>query len=121
MSEEKDKDALRAEQLRQEIRRHDRLYYVEARPEIPDRQYDRLMDELKAVEARRPELATPDSPTQRVAGEPIEGFASVEHSQPMLSVDNTYNEQQVREFDARVRERLQKTLGRDEVTYLVDP
>ncbi len=117
MSEEKDKDALRAEQLRQDIRRHDRLYYVEARPEIPDRQYDQLMDELKAVEARRPELATPDSPTQRVGGQPIEGFASVEHSQPMLSIDNTYNEQQVREFDARVR----KALGRDEVTYLVDP
>jgi DNA ligase (NAD+) len=121
MKEEKDKDAPRAEQLRQEIRRHDRLYYVEARPEISDRQYDQLMDELKAIEARRPELVTPDSPTQRVGGQPIEGFASVEHSQPMLSIDNTYNEQQVREFDARVRERLRKTLGRNEVTYLVDP
>jgi DNA ligase (NAD+) len=117
MKEEKDTDAPRAEQLRQEIRRHDRLYYVEARPEISDRQYDRLMDELKAIEARRPELVTPDSPTQRVAGEPIEGFASVEHSRPMLSIDNTYNEQQVREFDARVR----KAIGRNEVTYLVDP
>ena len=117
MKEEKDTDAPRAEQLRQEIRRHDRLYYVEARPEISDRQYDQLMDELKAIETRRPELVTPDSPTQRVAGEPIEGFASVEHPRPMLSIDNTYNEQQVREFDARVR----KAIGRNEVTYLVDP
>jgi len=117
MSEEKDTDALRAEQLRREIRRHDRLYYVEARPEISDRRYDQLMDELEAIEARRPELAAPDSPTQRVGGQPIDGFAPVEHSQPMLSIDNTYNEQQVREFDARVR----KTLGRDDVTYLVDP
>jgi DNA ligase (NAD+) len=117
MSQEKDTDALRAEELRREIRRHDRLYYVEARPEITDRQYDLLMDELKAIEARRPELAAPDSPTLRVGGEPIEGFASVEHSRPMLSIDNTYNQEQVREFDARVR----KALGRDDVTYLVDP
>ncbi len=117
MSEEKDTDALRAEQLRQEIRRHDRLYYVEASPDVSDRQYDLLMDELKAVEARRPDLATPDSPTQRVGGQPIEGFTSVEHSKPMLSIDNTYNQEQVREFDARVR----KAIGRDDVTYLVDP
>ena len=112
-----DDDIRRVEQLRREIRRHDRLYYVEARPEIADRQYDQLMDELKAVEARRPELASPDSPTQRVGGEPIEGFTSVEHATGMLSVDNTYNEQEVREFDARVR----KSLGRDDVSYLVDP
>jgi DNA ligase (NAD+) len=117
MSEEKDTDAQRAEQLRREIRRHDRLYYVEARPEISDRQYDLLMDEIEAIEARRPDLATPDSPTRRVGGQPIEGFQSVEHSMPMLSIDNTYNQQQVREFDARVR----KALGRDDVTYLVDP
>ncbi len=110
-------DIQRAEQLRHEIRRHDRLYYVEARPEISDRQYDLLMDELKAIEARRPELASPDSPTQRVGGEPIDGFTSVAHALPMLSVDNTYNEQEVREFDSRVR----KALGRDEVSYLVDP
>jgi len=69
-----DDDIRRAEQLRREIRRHDRLYYVEARPEISDRQYDELMDELKAIEARRPELSSPDSPTQRVGGEPIAGF-----------------------------------------------
>jgi len=112
-----DDDIRRAEQLRREISRHDRLYYVEARSEIPDRQYDRLMAELKAIEARRPELASPDSPTQRVGGEPIAGFTSVEHAEPMLSIDNTYNEQEVREFDARVR----KKLGRDDVSYLVDP
>ena len=112
-----DDDIRRAEQLRREIRRHDRLYYVEARPEISDRQYDELMDELKAIEARRPELSSPDSPTQRVGGEPIAGFTSVQHALPMLSVDNTYNEQEVREFDTRVR----KALGRDKVAYLVDP
>ncbi len=121
MSEKEDTDAPRAEQLRRDIRRHDRLYYVEARPEISDRQYDQLMDELKAIEARRPELATPDSPTQRVGGQPIEGFNPVEHSRPMLSIDNTYNQEQVREFDARVRKLLQERLGRDDVTYLVDP
>jgi len=112
-----DDDIRRVEQLRREIRRHDRLYYVEAKPEISDRQYDLLMDELKAIEARRPELVTPDSPTQRVGGEPIGGFTSVEHAMAMLSIDNTYNEQEVREFDARVR----KSLARDEVSYLVDP
>ncbi len=112
-----DDDIRRAEQLRLEIRRHDRLYYVEARPEISDRQYDELMDELKAIEARRPELSSPDSPTQRVGGEPIAGFISVQHALAMLSIDNTYNEQEVREFDARVH----KALSRDDVAYLVDP
>jgi len=117
MTKATDTDALRARELRQEIRRHDRLYYVEASPEISDREYDRLMDELKAIEARRPELAAPDSPTRRVGGEPIDGFQAVEHAQPMLSIDNTYNENEVREFDARVR----KALGRDKVAYLADP
>ena len=95
-------DAERIEQLRREIRRHDRLYYVEAAPEISDRQYDRLMEELKRLEAKHPELVTPDSPTQRVGGEPIEGFESVRHSQPMLSIDNTYSLEELREFDRRV-------------------
>ena len=110
-------DAERIEKLRAEIRRHDYLYYVQAAPEISDRQYDRLIDELKALEDKHPDLVTPDSPTQRVGGQPIEGFAPVQHSRPMLSIDNTYNEGEVREFDARVR----KTLGERRFHYLADP
>jgi len=110
-------DAERIEQLREEIRRHDRLYYVEAAPEISDRQYDRLLDELKALEAAHPELVTADSPTQRVGGQPIESFRTVEHSEPMLSIDNTYSESELREFDARVHRALEDR----PVRYLVDP
>ncbi len=110
-------DAERIEQLREEIRRHDRLYYVEAAPEISDRRYDRLLEALEALEAAHPELITPDSPTRRVGGEPIEGFATVEHSAPMLSINNTYSEDELREFDARVH----RALGERPVRYLVDP
>ena len=109
--------AQKIERLREEIRRHDRLYYVETRPEISDREYDRLMENLERFEAKHPELITPDSPTQRVAGEPLEGFRTVTHVQPMLSMDNTYTRQELFEFDARVR----KTLGNRKFTYLVDP
>ncbi len=110
-------DAKRIEQLRREIRRHDRLYYVEAAPEISDRRYDELMAELKALEAAHPELASSDSPTHRVGGEPIEGFDTVEHAAAMLSIDNTYNSGEVREFDARVR----KALEGEKFHYLVEP
>ena len=110
-------DAERIAELREIIRHHDRAYYVEARKEISDRDYDRLLDELKLLEARHPELATPDSPTQRVGGEPIEGFATVEHAAPMLSIDNTSSEAELREFDARVH----RALGDAEVRYLADP
>ncbi|MGB2822442.1 MAG: NAD-dependent DNA ligase LigA, partial [Phycisphaerae bacterium] len=110
-------DAERIEQLREEIRRHDRLYYVEAAPEISDRRYDQLLEELKHLEARHPELVTPDSPTRRVGGEPIEGFATVEHDPPMLSIDNTYSEDELREFDARVH----RAVGDRPVRYMVDP
>lgn len=109
--------AQRMEQLRQEISRHDYLYYVQAKPEISDLQYDQLMQELKNLEKEHPDLVTPDSPTQRVSGQPIEGFVTVRHSTPMLSIDNTYNEAEVREFDTRVR----KTLGSRAFHYLVDP
>ncbi|KPK80342.1 MAG: hypothetical protein AMJ81_12215, partial [Phycisphaerae bacterium SM23_33] len=110
-------DAERIEQLRREIRRHDYLYYVLAKPEISDRQYDRLTEALKKLEAKHPELVTPDSPTQRVGGQPVEGFASVAHSQPMLSIDNTYSLEELREFDARVA----KGLDTRKYRYLVDP
>ena len=96
----------RIEQLRQEIRRHEELYYVQAAPEISDAEFDALMNELKALESAHPELLTPDSPTQRVGGRPTEGFAQVEHLQPMLSLDNAYDEEDLRAFDERVRKGL---------------
>ena len=98
--------AQRVEQLRNDIRRHEELYYVQAAPEISDAEFDALMNELKALETSHPELLTPDSPTQRVGGRPAEGFASVEHLQPMLSLDNAYNEEDLRAFDERVRRGL---------------
>jgi DNA ligase (NAD+) len=98
--------AKRAEQLRAEIRRHEELYYVQAAPEISDAGFDALMHELKALEAAHPELLAPDSPTQRVGGRPSEGFATVEHVQPMLSLDNAYDEADLRAFDERVRKGL---------------
>ena len=92
------------EKLREEIRRHEHLYYVLDAPEISDAQYDRLMLELRRLEQQNPELITPDSPTQRVGGKPKEGFAKVPHTRPMLSLDNAYNEEELRAWDRRVRE-----------------
>src|SRR5687767_15116503 len=102
--------AQRVEALRQEIRRHEELYYVQAAPEISDAEFDALMHQLKELEQQHPELLTPDSPTQRVGGRPAEGFATVEHIQPMLSLDNAYDEAELRAFDERVR----KALSQDE-------
>ena len=110
-------DAKRIEELREQISRHDALYYVEAKPEISDREYDKLMAELRELEAKHPDLLTPDSPSQRVGGKPIEGFKTVQHRQPMLSIDNTYNEAEVRAF----AERVKRTLGATKYHYLVDP
>lgn len=110
-------DADRIEQLRQIIRHHDALYYVMAKPEISDFEYDKLMAELRDLEARHPELVTPESPTQRVGGQPVEGFPTVEHSSPMLSIDNTYSAEEVRAFDDRVK----RSLGGVGFHYLVDP
>src|SRR5690242_17915254 len=98
--------AQRVEELRTEIRRHEELYYVQAAPEISDQAFDALMNELKALESQHPELQTADSPTQRVGGRPAEGFAQVEHLQPMLSLDNAYDEEDLRAFDERVRKGL---------------
>jgi DNA ligase (NAD+) len=95
--------AARARALRQQIHHHARRYFVDADPEISDAAYDELVRELEALEARFPELVTPDSPTQRVAGRPIDAFETVPHAVPMLSLQNTYDEQELREFDARVR------------------
>ena len=104
------------EQLRREIERHNRLYYVEAQPELPDREFDRLMQRLQELEQRHPELDDPDSPTHRVGGEPIEGFETVEHRVPMLSIDNVYTEEALLEFDGRVR----KLLDVESVEYTVE-
>jgi DNA ligase (NAD+) len=107
----------RALELRRQIDHHNYLYYVEARPEISDREFDQLLKELQEIEAAHPELATPDSPTQRVGGQPIEGFRTVAHRERMLSIDNTYNADELREFDRRVR----KLLGGEPVRYVVEP
>ncbi|HOK96405.1 MAG TPA: NAD-dependent DNA ligase LigA, partial [Anaerohalosphaeraceae bacterium] len=95
------------ERLREEIRRHDVLYYVHNAPEISDREYDNLFAELKRLEKEHPELITPDSPTQRVSEQPVEGFATVAHAVPMLSIDNTYSEGELREFDRRIAKGLE--------------
>jgi DNA ligase (NAD+) len=108
--------AQRAAELRRLIDHHNYLYYTEAKPEISDREFDRLLEELKALEAKHPELVTPDSPTQRVGGQPVEGFATVAHRIPMLSIDNTYNADDLREFDKRVR----KGLRGEAVQYVVE-
>ena len=92
--------------LRDELRHHEHLYYVLDAPELTDAQYDALMNRLKKLEAEHPELVTADSPTQRVGGKPREGFVKTPHSRPMLSLDNAYNEEELRAWDQRVREAL---------------
>jgi DNA ligase (NAD+) len=105
------------EALRDQLRHHEHLYYVLDQPEITDAEYDDLMRSLQELEAQHPELATTDSPTQRVGGKPREGFLKVPHSSPMLSLDNALNENELREFDRRVRD----LLGRDvEFRYVTE-
>ena len=96
--------AAEAEQLRSELRRHERLYYVLDRPEVDDAEYDALMRRLEALEETHPELRSPDSPTQRVGGAPREGFEKAPHSSSMLSLDNAFSEDELREFDRRAQE-----------------
>ena len=113
----KNDPAAEAASLRSEIDRHNRLYYVDAAPEVSDKQFDALLKRLEAIEAEHPELVTPESPTQRVGGSPIEGFVTVAHSIPMLSIENTYDHAEVREWDARVRKGLNVGEG---VRYVVE-
>lgn len=108
--------ANRAADLRKQLDRHNHLYYVEAAPEISDREFDKLLQELIDLEKKHPELATPDSPTQRVGGQPIEGFVKVAHKAAMLSIENSYNTADLLKFDADVR----KGAGKGEVSYLVE-
>lgn len=103
--------------LRAEINRHNRLYYVEAAPVISDKEYDRLMKRLEGLEAEHPELITPDSPTRRVGGGPLDSFQTVRHAVPMLSIDNTYSFGEIREWDTRVHKGL--TPG-ETVHYVVE-
>ena len=106
----------RIEQLRREIREHDHLYYVLSQPKISDQRYDDLFAELKALEKANPDLITPDSPTQRVSGQPLEGFTTVRHAVRMLSMDNTYNAEELRAFD----ERVAKQLGSRDYDYVIE-
>ena len=106
------------EQLRAEIRRHDHLYYIENAPRISDQEYDHLFEQLKQLEAQYPDMISPDSPTQRVSERPIDAFLPVKHAVPMLSIDNTYNEAELREFDKRVAKLLGDNAAYD---YTVDP
>jgi len=104
------------ETLREKIRHHEHLYYVLDNPEISDLEFDKLMQELQQLEADNPKLITPDSPTQRVGGKPREGFIKVRHSSPMLSLDNTYSEEELRAWERRVHE----LSGRKDVDYVCE-
>jgi DNA ligase (NAD+) len=104
------------ESLREKIRHHEYLYYVMDAPEISDAEFDRLMNDLKKLEAEHPELITSDSPTQRVGGKPREGFVKVPHSSPMLSLDNTYNVEDLRNWERRVHE----LSGRKDIEYVCE-
>lgn len=106
----------RIERLRQELRRHEHLYYVLDQPEITDAQYDSLMRELQTLEDAHPEFVTPDSPTQRVGGAPRDGFTKLRHSSPMLSLDNALDEGDLRDFDRRIRD----LLGGEEFSYVAE-
>src|ERR1700680_2333413 len=92
------------EALREKIRHHEHLYYVLDNPEISDAEFDKRMQQLKDLESEHPTLVTPDSPTQRVGGKPREGFVKMRHSTPMLSLDNTYDEEELRGWERRVHE-----------------
>lgn len=112
----KNEAAQKIYKLRKELERHNRLYYLEAAPVISDRDYDRLMRELIDLEKAFPELQTPDSPSRRVGGAPLEKFRTVEHKVPMLSLDNTYSREELEEFATRV----QKGLGGQPFSYFVE-
>src|SRR5690242_8736958 len=108
----------RINQLRSEIRHHEERYYIHNAPDISDAEFDRLLHELERLEAEHPDLVTPDSPTQRVAGRPTEGFPTVEHIAQMLSLDNAYNEEELRAFDERVRRAASR--GDEPIAYVAE-
>ena len=104
----------RIEELRDEIRKHEHLYYVLDAPKVSDADFDLLVRELMALEKEHPELITPDSPTQRVGGRPAAGFVKIPHSRPMLSLDNAYTEEELRDWERRVHE----LSGRKDIAYV---
>src|SRR3954466_13636014 len=108
----------RLAKLRDQLNRANHLYYIEARPEISDREYDKLMQELIDLEKEHPDLLTPDSPTQRVGGDVQTELKPVRHAVPMMSIDNTYSEDEVRAFHERVRKALG---GNEEPAYVLEP
>lgn len=108
----------RVERLRAEIERHNYRYYVLDDPEIPDAEYDRMLNELRGLEREHPSLVIPESPTQRVGGVPVAGFAQVRHRMPMLSLENAFTREDVEDFDRRVREKLE---SEREIAYACEP
>src|SRR5688572_2145533 len=106
----------RVEELREQVREHEHRYFVLDQPSISDAEFDLLVRELRALEAEHPELVTPDSPTQRVGGKPREGFVKVQHSRPMLSLDNAYNEDELRAWARRVED----LSGRKDIEYVCE-
>src|SRR5438128_4450533 len=117
MSAEKKQAAKRITQLRREVEEHNRRYHEEAAPTISDRKYDQLYSELVDLETRFPQLLAPDSPTQRVGGKPLEAFAQIAHRIPMLSLDNTYSEDEVANFYARVT----RLLPNEKIPVVIEP
>ncbi len=112
----KKQSRLRVKKLREQIERHNRKYYIDAQPEISDHEYDLLMEELVRLEYKFPDLIVPDSPSQRVGGSPLKEFRTVNHRTPMLSIANTYSENEIREFDARMK----KNLTGENIDYVVE-
>ena len=111
----------KVESLRSEIRHHNYLYHVLDDPDVADAEYDRLVRELTALEKENPDLVTPDSPTQRVGAEPIKAFGTVQHQIPMLSLDNAFSEEELKDFHRRVTDRLDIEDGADELAYSAEP
>ena len=114
---DREEPAARAATLRDVLRKHEHLYYVLSKPEITDSEFDALERELREIEAAHPELITADSPTQRVGETPLGAFPSFAHAEPMLSLENTYSEEEVREFEVRVR----RQLGEVTLSYVAEP
>ena len=117
MAKDETQATKRIDRLRREIKEHDRRYYEDAAPTISDREYDRLYKELADLEGKFPELVTPDSPTQRVGGKPLEAFGQIQHRMPMLSLDNTYSEEEVVNFYKRVT----RLLPNEKIPVVIEP
>src|ERR1700736_3610381 len=117
MAAEEKQAAKRIAQLREQIEEHNRRYYEEAAPTISDRDYDRIYKELVDLETRFPALASPDSPTQRVSEKPLKGFGQITHRAPMLSLDNTYSEEEIADFYARIS----RLLPKEKIPVVIEP